>query len=53
MAHMDMSMDMAMPRMQTWSALELGRLFIMWVVMMVAMMVPSATPMILVFTTIL
>jgi predicted metal-binding membrane protein len=52
MGHMDMSMDMAMPRMQTWSALELGLLFIMWAVMMVAMMVPSAAPMLLMFTTI-
>src|SRR4029453_559944 len=42
----------AMPHMQTWSALELGLLCTMWVVMMVAMMVPSAAPMILMFTTI-
>jgi predicted metal-binding membrane protein len=52
MGHMDMSTDMARPRMQAWRALELGLLFSMWAVMMVAMMVPSAAPMILMFTTI-
>jgi predicted metal-binding membrane protein len=49
MGHMDMSMEMAMPRMQTWSVLDLVLLFIMWAVMMVAMMVPTAASMILIF----
>ena len=49
MGHMDMSMEMAMPRMQTWSVLDLVLLFIMWAVMMVAMMVPTAASMILMF----
>jgi predicted metal-binding membrane protein len=52
MGHMDMSMDMAMPHMQTWGGTDLVLLFVMWVVMMVAMMVPSAAPMILMYTTI-
>ncbi len=38
---------MAMPGMETWSALEVCRLFLMWATMMVAMMLPSAAPMIL------
>ncbi len=42
MGHMDMSMGMAMPHMQTWGAMDLVLLCVMWAVMMVAMMVPSA-----------
>jgi predicted metal-binding membrane protein len=38
---------MAMPGMETWSAVELLQLFLMWATMMVAMMLPSAAPMIL------
>jgi predicted metal-binding membrane protein len=48
----DMAMEMAMPRMHGWSFLDLVLLFVMWTVMMVAMMVPSAAPMILTFATI-
>lgn len=40
-------MDMAMPRMQVWGVADLVMLFAMWAVMMVAMMVPSAAPVIL------
>ena len=43
------NMDMAMPLMQTWDVAYLVLTFIMWAVMMVAMMTPSATPMILTF----
>lgn len=32
-----------------WTAAELGLLFVMWAVMMIAMMVPAATPMVLTF----
>ena len=39
--------DMAMPH--AWTAVDLALLFVMWAVMMVAMMVPAATPMILTF----
>jgi predicted metal-binding membrane protein len=52
MEPMDMAMHMAMPHMQTWGRLDIGLLFIMWTSMMVAMMVPSAAPMILMFATI-
>lgn len=38
---------MAMPGMRGWSALETLQLFLMWATMMVAMMLPSAAPMIL------
>ena len=47
MAGMDMRTDMAMPRMQTWGVVDLALLFVMWAVMMVAMMVPSASPLLL------
>ncbi|HSE91974.1 MAG TPA: DUF2182 domain-containing protein [Methylomirabilota bacterium] len=43
---------MAMPAMHAWSWVEVGALVVMWTVMMVAMMMPSATPMILVFAAI-
>jgi predicted metal-binding membrane protein len=38
---------MAMPGMPAWSALDFLMLFLMWAVMMTAMMLPSAAPMIL------
>jgi predicted metal-binding membrane protein len=44
------AMGMAMPSMQSWSGVELLLLFVMWAVMMVAMMTPSATPMVLMFS---
>ena len=47
-----MGMSMVMPNMQAWGALDWGSMFLMWAVMMVAMMVPTAAPMILVFTTV-
>lgn len=47
-----MSMEMAMPQMQAWTFLDLLLLFVMWAVMMVAMMVPSASPMVLLFARI-
>ena len=43
-------MGMAMPQMTTWDAGHLGFLFVMWSIMMVAMMVPSVTPMVMMFT---
>jgi len=46
-----MTMEMTMPRMQMWGIVDFGMMFIMWSVMMVAMMIPSATPMILTFAT--
>ena len=50
MPHMDMP-GMVMPDMLTWNAATVVLLFVMWAVMMVAMMVPSAAPMILAFLT--
>lgn len=49
MEGMDMGMEMAMPQMQPWSAMDFFLMFIMWCVMMVAMMVPSAAHMVLLF----
>jgi predicted metal-binding membrane protein len=46
---MGMAPNMVMPHMQSWGAVELLLLFVMWAVMMVAMMVPSATPLVLMF----
>jgi predicted metal-binding membrane protein len=42
-------MDMAMPEMEPWSFAEFGAILAMWLVMMVAMMLPSAAPMLLLF----
>ncbi|MGH7663203.1 MAG: DUF2182 domain-containing protein [Gemmatimonadaceae bacterium] len=50
---MDASMaDMSTPQMQPWSGLELLLLFAMWAIMMIAMMLPSSAPMILLFAAI-
>jgi len=45
-------MKMSGPDMQSWSASTLVPLFLMWAEMMVAMMTPSAAPMILTFATV-
>ncbi len=50
--NMDMGIEMSMPRMQSWGALDFIFTFVMWMVMMMAMMVPSASPMVLMFATI-
>ena len=47
-----MTVGMAMPNMQSWGAVDWGSMFLMWAVMMVAMMVPSAAPIILLFATV-
>src|ERR1700692_669219 len=53
MRHMDVGMNMViMPAMQHWTAWDLGLVFLMWAVMMVAMMVPAASPVILLFAEI-
>lgn len=46
---MDMGPEMAMPAMQGWDAVDLLLLYVMWGVMMVAMMVPSVAPLVLMF----
>lgn len=43
---------MAMPAPGPWSTRELGWLAVMWIVMMVAMMLPSAAPTILLFAVV-
>jgi predicted metal-binding membrane protein len=50
-----MGMDAAvqgvsMPKMSPWSSLDVLFMFVMWTVMMVAMMIPSAAPTILLFS---
>ena len=52
MKNLDMSMEMSLPQMQSWGAVDFSLMFIMWTVMMVAMMVPSATPTVLMFARI-
>jgi predicted metal-binding membrane protein len=50
MRNMETAMEMAMPQMQeVWGASDFALTFVMWAVMMVAMMTPSAAPMILMF----
>ena len=45
-------MSMAMADMRSWGAADFGLMFIMWAVMMVAMMTPSAAPMLLMFAAV-
>jgi len=52
MGGLGVSTDMAVPQMDAWGPVELLLTFVMWSVMMVAMMIPSAVPMILLFTKI-
>ena len=51
MPEMDMP-GMVMVDLHVWGATDVFLLFVMWAVMMVAMMVPSAAPMILTFVTV-
>jgi len=53
MRHMDVGMEMVIiPAMQNWTAWDLVLVFLMWAVMMLAMMVPAASPVILLFAEI-
>ncbi len=45
-------MGMTMADMRSWSAADFGLMFAMWAVMMVAMMAPSAAPMLLMFAAV-
>lgn len=47
----DMPMQISMPMWQPWSAVEFLFMVVMWAVMMAAMMVPSAAPVILLFAS--
>jgi predicted metal-binding membrane protein len=51
-AGIDMSMAGMEMEPMPWSAFDVALMFAMWWVMMIAMMVPSATPMVLLFTAI-
>ena len=42
----------AMPALEPWSSADFAMMFVMWAVMMVAMMTPSAAPMILLYAAI-
>jgi len=46
-----MSMDQAMPQIHPWGIVDAFMMFLMWAIMMVAMMVPSASPTILLYAT--
>jgi predicted metal-binding membrane protein len=48
----DGSMDQPMMQMRTWTLTESGLMLAMWAVMMVAMMVPTAVPMTLVYAAV-
>jgi predicted metal-binding membrane protein len=48
MSGMDMA-KMAGPGLRAWSAPEFAFMFVMWAVMMVGMMLPSAAPMVLIY----
>jgi predicted metal-binding membrane protein len=50
MDRMPAGMVMAEPQMLSWSGTEVLLCFIMWAVMMVGMMIPSAAPMIMIFS---
>jgi predicted metal-binding membrane protein len=45
-----MGMEMGVSQMQGWGAVDFVLMFVMWAVMMVAMMTPSAAPMILTYS---
>ena len=47
-----LALPMGCPDPRTWSVASLPPLFVIWVVMMVAMMLPSAAPMILTFAAV-
>ena len=53
MVYMDMNaLFFAMPMTPVWTYIDFILLFLMWLVMMIAMMTPSVSPLILVFATI-
>jgi predicted metal-binding membrane protein len=53
MAHMDMAADsLLMPGMDNWDGRDLLLVFVMWTIMMVAMMLPAAAPLMLILAKI-
>ncbi|MCH8298769.1 MAG: DUF2182 domain-containing protein [Chloroflexi bacterium] len=51
-ADVGMSMGIAAGNVRSWNGVDFVLMFVMWSVMMVAMMVPSAAPMVLLFATV-
>ena len=49
---MNMNMNMSMSAIKAWTAMDFVLMFIMWTVMMIAMMTPSASPMVFMFAKI-
>ena len=47
-----MTRSMEMPNMAAWRAADWGAMFVMWAVMMAAMMAPTAAPMVLLFASV-
>ena len=47
----EMQMSMAMANMRSWGVADFGIMYVMWLVMMIAMMAPSAAPMLLMFAS--
>ena len=47
-----MSSGMTMAQLQSWTAADFGFMYLMWWVMMIGTMVPTAAPMILLFATV-
>ncbi|MEN8172035.1 MAG: DUF2182 domain-containing protein [Chloroflexota bacterium] len=52
MSEVNMGMEMATPTFQPWGIVDFTLVFIMWTVMMFAMMTPSAAPMVLMYSKI-
>ena len=51
-ACLGMAMEMAKPHLQPWTVGYFTMMFVMWAEMMVAMMVPTVAPMVLLFATV-
>ena len=49
---MQMGLGMAMADLRSWSGADFALMYVMWLVMMVAMMAPSAAPMLLMFAAV-
>lgn len=47
---MDPGIGMASANIEPWGAVDFGLMFLMWAVMLVAMMLPTAAPMVVMFT---
>lgn len=53
MRHLDVGLEMVrFPDMQNWTTWDLVLVFLMWAIIMVGMMVPAASPVILLFAEI-